>query len=143
MLVNLLELTSSANLDAAALLLRLGLAFVFLLHGYPKLKARGKNAGQVVMNSEWLRDIGIPGGFVLFAGVVEFFGGIALLLGFLTPVVAVLFALWMVCTTWLSITRLHEKLVGGYELDVAFVIFALALAAIGGGKFSVDYLLGI
>ena len=90
-------------------------------------------------------DFGLLGGFFLFAGVVEFFGGIALLLGVLTSIVAVLFALWMLSTTWLSVAKLTKRYTsaGGYEIDVTLLFGSLALAAIGGGAFSIDKLLGI
>lgn len=77
------------------------------------------------------------------AGVVEFFGGLALLLSVLTPIIAALVALWMLSTTWLSIAKIKKKFVGGYELDIVLVLAALALAALGGGAFSIDRLLGI
>lgn len=123
------------NLNTTSLLLRLGLGSIFMIHGYPKLKNGGKGAGQ------WLHGMGIPYGFGLFAGVVEFFGGLALLIGLLTPIVAVLFALWMLSTTWLSVAKMKKKFVGGYELDVLLLILALALAVTGGGIFSLDHLL--
>jgi len=126
---------STLGLDAASLILRLGLGAIFMIHGYPKLKDAGKGAGQ------WLRGMGIPYGFGLFAGVVEFFGGIALLLGLLTPVVAALFAVWMIALIWFNAFKVKRKLVGGYELDVVLLISVLALAAIGGGVLSLDHLL--
>lgn len=45
-------------------------------------------------------------------------------------------AIWMIATTWLSMVRIKEKFAGGYELDA----ISLALAAIGGGRLSLDYL---
>lgn len=129
------ELFSGVDLNAASLLLRAGLGVIFVIHGYPKLKSGGKAAGQ------WLQSMGIPYGFGLFAGVVEFFGGIALLLGMLTPIVAVLSALWMLSTTWFAVAKMKKKFMGGYEIDVALLILAVVLALIGGGIFSIDHLL--
>lgn len=63
------------GLDTAALLLRLTFGSLFIVHGYPKLEAQRKGT------ADWLRGIGLPGVFTALAGVVEFFGGIALLLG--------------------------------------------------------------
>jgi len=87
--------------------------------------------------------MGLPSGFAAFAGVVEFFGGMALLLGILTEIVAVLSALWMLSTTWLAAGKMKKKYVGGYELDITLILAALALALLGGGMYSLDYLLGI
>lgn len=90
-----------------------------------------------------MKTVGMPAGMMGFAGVAEFFGGLALLLGLLTPIVAVLAALWMLSTTWFSITKLKKKYAGGYELDVTMVMVAIALALLGSGAFSIDHLLGI
>jgi putative oxidoreductase len=92
---------------------------------------------------QWLSSIGLPAGFAALAGTVEFFGGLALLLGILTPIIAGLVALWMLSTTWLSVAKINKKFVGVYELDILLELAALALAAIGGGAFSVDHLLGL
>ena len=119
------------------MLLRLAVGVLFVVNGYPKLGAGRKGTG------EWLKSMGLPAGFGPFAGVVEFFGGLALILGILTPIVAALSALWMVSTTWLAVVKMKKKFVGGYELDIILLLAFLALAAIGAGMFSVDYLIGI
>ena len=75
--------------------------------------------------------------------MVEFFGGIAIILGLLTSIVAALSAIWMIATTWLSMTKIKKKYAGGYELDITLLLVSLALAAVGGGSFSLDYLLRI
>jgi uncharacterized membrane protein YphA (DoxX/SURF4 family) len=90
-----------------------------------------------------MKSMGLLGGFALFGGVVGFFGGIAILLGIFTSIVALLFALWMLSTTWLSVAKMKKKFVGGYEIDVITLLASLALAALGAGVFSIDYLLRI
>jgi putative oxidoreductase len=120
----------------AALVLRFAIGGLFIIHGYPKLGAKQRKQG-----AEWMKSMGLPGGFILFGGVVEFFGGIALLLGVFTSIVALLFALWMLSTTWLAAGKMKKKFVGGYELDITLLLASLALAAIGGGVFSIDHLL--
>jgi putative oxidoreductase len=125
----------TSNLDAVSLLLRLALGGVFVVHGYPKLKNGGKQAG------EWLKSMGVPSGFGLFAGIVEFFGGITLILGVFTSIIAGLFVLWMAALVWLSIAKIHKKFVGGYEIDALLLVFSLVLAAIGGGAFTATRLL--
>ena len=132
-----LESILGPQTDVAALLLRLALGGVFIIHGYPKLKDLGKGAGQ------WLKSMGIPASLGPFAGIVEFFGGIALIIGILTPIVAALFVLWTASLVWLSVAKIKKKFAGGYELDLVLFALALALAVIGGGLFSVDYLIGL
>ena len=122
------------NLDIASLLLRVAIGTLLVYHGYPKLTSMRKG--------EFMKSVGMPTALVPFAGFVEFFGGLGLLIGLLTPIVAVLSALWLLSTTWFSIAKVKKKYMGGYELDVTLVLLTLALAFIGGGLFSLDHLLG-
>jgi len=133
----MLEPIFGIHLSILALLLRLAIGSLYIYHGYPKLGAARKGT------ADWLKSIGFPGSFAAFAGVVEFFGGIALVIGLLTSVVAALSAIWMIATTWLSMAKIKKKYAGGYELDITLLLISLALAAIGGGRLSLDYLLRI
>jgi putative oxidoreductase len=126
------------HISVAALLLRLVIGAVFIIHGYPKFSAEQRKQG-----GEWMKSMGLPAGFILFGGIVEFFGGIALVLGILTQLIALLFALWMLSTTWLGKVKMKKKFAGGYEVDIILLVASLALAAIGAGAFSLDHLLGI
>jgi len=74
--------------------------------------------------------------------LLEFFGGLALIIGLLTQIVAVLFVLEMIATTVFSKTKLSRKFSSGYELDLAYAAFALVLAFLGPGAWSLDRLLG-
>ena len=123
------------NLDIASILLRLAVGSLFLYHGYPKLTSMRKG--------EFMKSVGMPTGLVPLGGVVEFFGGLGLLFGLLTPIIAFLAALWMLSTTWFSIAKVKKKYMGGYELDVTLILLSLALAFIGGGTFSIDHLIGL
>lgn len=126
------------QVDVAALILRIAIGGLFIVHGYPKLGAQQRKQG-----AEWMTSMGLPGGFILFGGIVEFFGGIAMLLGVFTSIIALLFAVWMLSTTWLAAGKMKKKFVGGYELDIILLLASLASAAIGGGVLSVDHLLRI
>jgi putative oxidoreductase len=81
--------------------------------------------------------------FAVLFSLLEFFGAIALILGLLTQIVAVLFVLEMVATTIFSKVKLQKKFVLGYELDVVYAAFALVLAILGPGAFSIDKLIGL
>jgi putative oxidoreductase len=122
--------------DLASIILRLAIGSAFTIHGYPKLKQNEQGKG-------WMKSMGLPVGLIPFAGVVEFFGGLGLLLGILTPIIAVLAALWMVSTTWLSVTKIKKKYQGGLEVDITLLLASLALAFLGGGTFSIDHLIGL
>ena len=126
------------NPDAAALVGRIALGALFLAHGIPKMKDLRKPMA-FVAGTGW------PGGaaFAVLFSLLEFFGGIALILGLLTQVVAVLFVLEMTATTIFAKTKLQKKFTLGYELDVAYAAFALVLALLGPGAFSIDRILGL
>ena len=124
--------------DLSASLARVALAGLFLVHGWPKMKDLKGTAA-------WVKGTGWPGGavFAVLVSLLEFFGSLALIVGFLTQVVAALVALEMVGTSIFSKMKLGKKFVLGYELDVAYLVLALTLALLGPGAWSVDRLLGI
>ena len=112
----------------------------FVVHGYPKLfKMFGGFAG-------WLDSIGIrPGRFwALVVGVVEFFGGMALILGVFTGLAAALIAVNMLVAMtkvkWGS-AKFVESEHMGWELDLIYFAVALSLLFTGPGVYAlVDYL---
>src|SRR2546426_9673888 len=79
--------------DPAALIGRLALGALFLAHGWPKIKDLRKPIG-------FVKGTGWPGGamFAVLFTWLEVFGGLALILGFLTQVLAVLFVLERLAT---------------------------------------------
>jgi len=125
------------SVDLPSLILRLAVGTLFIIHGYPKLTAQRKQG------EAWMKSVGMPAAMVPLGGVFEFFGGLALVLGLLTPIVAVLAALWMLSTTWFSKSKLKKKYASGYEIDVTLFLAALALALLGSGIYSIDHLLGL
>jgi putative oxidoreductase len=117
------------------LLLRLGLALVFTYHGYPKL------FGETQKFIDAFQNLGLPSYFVYIAGTVEFFGGLMLALGLLTPVAAILLLLDMGAAMWKYNFNEGIYAVREYELPLVLGLASLAVAAIGAGKFSLDYLI--
>jgi putative oxidoreductase len=134
----MLQTLFGSSVDLPSLILRLAIGTLFIVHGYPKL-----TAAQRAQGGAWMKSMGMPAAMIPFAGVVEFFGGLALILGILTPIVAALSALWMLSTTWLVTTKAKKKYVGGYEIDITLFLAALALALLGSGIYSIDHLLGL
>jgi len=122
--------------DLASIILRLAVGSAFMIHGYPKLGRNEQGKG-------WMRSMGLPVALIPFAGVVEFLGGLGLILGIITPIIAFLSALWMLSTTWLSVTKIKKKYQGGLEVDITLFLAALALTFLGGGTFSIDHLIGL
>lgn len=122
--------------DLAYLILRLAVGTLFMVHGYPKLGSQ-RQAG-----AQFMKSTGMPANTILVAGVAEFFGGLALILGILTPIIALLSALWMISTTTFARSKLKKKYVGGVELDITLFLAALALTLLGSGVFSIDHVIG-
>lgn len=123
--------------DWAPLILRLALGAAFVVHGYPKLfKMYAGFAG-------WLDSIGIkPGKFwALVAGVAEFFGGIALILGVFTQLAALLIAVnmlvAMVKVKWGKVALVENER-AGWELDLIYFAAAVSLVLTGPGSYALE-----
>jgi len=125
------------SVEVAATIARIGLGLLFILHGWPKIK-------DVKATTSWVKKTGWPGStlFAVLFTVLEFFGGIALIVGFLTQVVALLIVLEMIATSIFSKKALGKKFMGGYELDVVYAIIALTVMLLGSGPWSLDAILG-
>ena len=114
--------------------LRIGLAVIFIAHGYPKLFKKDNFLG----TAQFFESVNIkPGKFwVIFVGVTEFFGGILLFAGLFTQLVA----LFLVVDMLVAILKVNLKkgLVRGYEFELILLLSALALVVLGAGAFSLD-----
>ena len=119
----------------ALLLLRCGLALVFIYHGYPKL------FGDTAKFIESFQAIGLPSYIVYVTGVIELFGGIALALGLLTPVAGLLLLFDMCAAMWKYNFNEGIYAVREYELPLVLGLASLVAAATGGGRFSLDRLI--
>lgn len=141
--------------DLASLVLRIFVGALMIVHGFPKLFSKETRAQMIPA----MKGLGVPRIGYELAGVLETFGGLALLLGFLVRVVGIFFAIQMVATTWLYLTKLTKVpmprgalepqfkathgYVTGWELDTVIFASAIALMILGGGAYSLDALLGI
>ena len=119
----------------ALLLLRLGLALVFIYHGYPKLS--GKTA--IFINA--FKDLGLPAYLVYVVGTIEALGGLMMLLGLFTPVAGLLLFLDMCGAMWKYNFSEGISAVREYELPLVLALAALTLAATGAGSLSLDHLI--
>jgi putative oxidoreductase len=117
------------------LLLRFGLALVFIYHGYPKL------FGERARFIESFQTIGLPAYFVYIAGAIELFGGVALALGLLTPIVGLLLFLDMGAAMWKYNLSEGIYAVREYELPLVLGLASLVVAVEGAGLFSLDHLI--
>jgi putative oxidoreductase len=120
------------NLGLAAL--RLAVATIFIKHGAQKMFVYGF-AG--VTGAFTQMGVPVPGIMGPFIGLLEFFGGIALALGFLTRLLALGFAFDMLGAILLVQLK---KGFSGFELEFLLLGSSVALLLTGGGRFSVDAL---
>jgi putative oxidoreductase len=121
--------------STALLLLRFVAGLAFMLHGWGKIQAPFSWMGP---------DASIPGIFQALAAFAEFGGGLAWILGLLTP----LASLGILCTMAVAFSFhafvRHDPFVasgpgqGSYELAAVYFAVALVLLAVGPGRFSSD-----
>ena len=111
----------------AVLLLRVALGIVFIAHGWPKLK----DLKQTAKNFDAM---GFKPGklFGTIAALLEFFGGIALILGILVTPVAALFMLQFIIIMIWKWAK-HMPLVGGWEIDLLILAGVFVLFTLGAG----------
>ena len=118
------------------LFLRVALGVIFIFHGYPKLFS----GTQQMMG--FFEHIGLPGYFVFVAGVLEFFGGILLIIGLFTRIASFLLAGEMLVAMWKAHGFFsHPYAVDKYKFPLICCAGAFALATIGAGLISLDQIL--
>lgn len=129
-------MNQSRLITTAITVLRVILGFLFAAHGWQKF-----NEWTIAGTQAAFSKMGIPAAEVAapFIAGLELAGGIALILGVLTRVVAGLLAVDMLGALFLvhaSAGVFADK--GGYELVLLLGAAALALALTGAGRVSVD-----
>ena len=112
--------------------LRLAAATIFIRHGAQKLFVFGF-AG--VTGAFTQMGVPFPGVTGPFIGLLEFFGGIALLAGFLTRPIALALAVDMLAA--ILIVQLKRGF-GAYELEFLLLGSSVALFLSGAGRYSAD-----
>ena len=129
---------SRRQIDTALAVLRVVLGVTFILHGGQKLFVFGFAGVSGAFGQMGIPAPGILGPFVAF---VEFFGGIAILLGLLTR----LAALGIAATMVVAILTVHLKngffAPTGVEFPLSLLGSAIALVITGAGDFSLDALI--
>lgn len=119
-------LSSLHNKDLGLLLVRVGLALVFMYHGWMKIK--GMDAA-----IEFFGSIGLAPFFAYLVAWVEFLGGAALLLGVKVREVAVPLVIVMI----VAIYKVHlGQGFSGMEFQIVLLLSTLGLVFSGSGKYA-------
>ncbi len=116
------------NPDAGLLLLRLGLAAVFIIHGWSKIQNLEAITG-------FFSSLGLSMFWVYVVAYVEFLGGIAMLIGLFSRWAGLLLAIDMFFAIYL--VKWPKGFVGGYEFELLLLLVALAIYLAGPGKYSI------
>lgn len=122
-------LSSLHNKSLALLLVRVGLASVFIYHGWMKVSDLGGTAGMFEM-------MGFAPFWAYVVAWVEFLGGILMLAGVRVREVGVLLSVVMI----VAIYAVHWKNGfagnGGYEFQFVLLLSSLAIVFAGPGKYA-------
>lgn len=120
--------------DVALLFLRIGVGLIFIVAGWGKLT--GIEGAQGFFGN---LGIPLPGLMAWVVAIVEFFGGLMVLLGAWIRIPNLLLACVMI------VALLTTKLGGEFSnarVDLLLLLITLSLAILGSGKYSVDSVIG-
>ena len=125
------------------LAIRLALGSIFIAHGAQKLFGWWGGYG-LEATGQWMTTIGVTPGLLmaLAAGGIEFFGGIAIVIGLCTRPVAILASILMVVALFsVHFTNGFFMSDNGYEFALSLLAISLSLGFSGSGRFSADALI--
>lgn len=119
------------DFDISMLALRLATGFIFIAHGWPKVRG-------MKMTAQHFESMGFKPGNVwgTIVALVEFVGGIAVLLGFYAQLAAFGLAIVMLVAIFWKLGK-GQGLVGGYELDLILLSAAIAITLLSTGAYAI------
>ncbi len=127
----------------ALLMLRVLTGLMLIPHGYGKVSAIISGAGLEGFGN-YLETFGLVPG-VVWAHALAFLevgGGLMLALGFLTRPVAFAVVIFMIIASFTGNAQTFWWFEGGYEMPIMWGTLALAFVFTGGGKYSLDAMVG-
>jgi putative oxidoreductase len=133
-------MTQAYALDTGLLILRLCLGITLAAHGFNKFFGGGRIPG----TARWFESIGMKPG-TLHAGIAattECTAGLGLAAGLLTPIPAAGFVALMLVAAW-TVHRPNGFFIvkEGWEYNLVLATSAVAVATVGPGRFSLDWLI--
>lgn len=125
-------------------LVRFSTGLFLMPHGAQKLFGWFGGQGVDETGTYFVTIYSLPGYLALIAGLVEFFGGLALAFGLVTRLAAamivVLMAVAIVEVHWASGFFWNN---GGFEYPLLWALIAFSFLLRGGGRYSLDAALGV
>ncbi|SFK04197.1 Uncharacterized membrane protein YphA, DoxX/SURF4 family [Halobacillus dabanensis] len=116
--------------EAGATFLRVILGVIFFFHGMDKFQSGIENT------VGFFDSVGIPGIAAYIIAAIELVGGIAMVLGLGTKIVAYLFAIIMFGA--IITVKFSAGFLGGYELDLALLGMSIYIALSNSTGLSLD-----
>ena len=124
-----------------ALVVRIWVGANMMIHGYSKLRNMKQAA------EETKQTLGIPVGATYTATILEFFGGLFLIIGLIVPIVGLLFAIFMIANVIMKKRKMNASYIdpgkASYEIDITYLIISIILIVLGAGALSVDSTIGL
>ena len=133
--MSLLGSASPRQASVGIAILRIGVGCIFAAHGYMKLFVWG-----IAGTTNAFAGMGVPVPTLTapLVGVLEFFGGIALILGVLTRLIALGMAINMLVAILLVRIKGGFFAPNGAEFEILLLFASLALVFTGAGALSID-----
>jgi putative oxidoreductase len=113
----------------APLPLRIIAGIGFMMHGLPKLL-------DISNTQNSFTNMGLPPELAIIIGLLEFIGGLAILLGVFTRIAAGLLAIDMIGA--ILLVKLSKGFIDGYELDLLYLAIMISLMLTGPGNLSIE-----
>ena len=100
-----------------------------MIHGLPKLL-------DITNTQSSFTNMGLPPELAIIIGLLEFIGGLAILLGIFTRISAILLAIDMIGA--ILLVKLSKGFIGGFELDLLYLAIMISLILTGPGSISIE-----
>ena len=113
----------------APLPLRIIAGIGFMMHGLPKLL-------DISNTQNSFTNMGLPPELAIIIGLLEFIGGLAILLGVFTRIAAGLLAINMIGA--ILLVKQSKGFIDGYELDLLYLAIMISLMLTGPGNLSIE-----
>ncbi|TCP70630.1 putative membrane protein YphA (DoxX/SURF4 family) [Baia soyae] len=128
-------MTENRHVEWGAFVLRVIFGLTFFIHGWSKF------SGGIDGVSGWFASIGLPGFLAYIVAMIELVGGILLIIGLGTRLIALLNAFVMIGAIFsvkLSAGFMGNGQSAGYEFDLALLAIAIYLVLNGSRFLAVD-----